>query len=156
MGYRDDNLDDRADLALRRALERLNALEQAAPPPDLVTRAARRLPAAAPAIAARQLARQRALRLIRRAALASVLALIALLGLAGILGGGLARTFGDGAAGVSRTLLTVQLLAKPLWHSVGAGGSMLTLGGLVVIAGAAWLWWWMLRRTPIYYTENAP
>jgi hypothetical protein len=160
MGYRDDDFvdDERADTRLRQALGRLRALDQLAPPPDLVTRTARRLPAAPPAIAARQIARRAALRFAARVAIAGTLALIVVLGVAGVFGGGgrLARLFGDGGSGISRALLTVQLLAKPLWHSVGSGGAALVVAGMLALAGAAWLWWWALRRTPIYYTENAP
>jgi len=160
MGYRDDDFlsDERADARFREALGRLQALDPAAPPPDLVTRTARRLPAVPPEIAARQIARRAALGLVARVVLAGLVALVALLGLAGVFGAGerLARLFGDGGSGISRALLTIQLLAKPLWHSVGSGGTALLVAGVVGLAGAAWLWWWALRRTPIYYTENAP
>ena len=159
MGYRNDDFvnDERADAALRQALERLQALDQVAPPPDLVARTARRLPAASPAVAASQIARRAVLGFVARSVIAGVVVLIALLGVAGVLGGGerLARLFGDGGSGLSRGLLTVQLLAKPLWHSVGSGGAALLITGLVALACAAWLWWWTLRRTPIYYAENA-
>ncbi len=132
MGYRNDDFvnDERADAALRQALERLQALDQLAPPPDLVARTARRLPAAPPAVAAGQIARRSG-------------------------GERLARLFGDGGSGLSRGLLTIQLLAKPLWHSVGSGGAALLITGMVALACACWLWWWTLRRTPIYYAENA-
>lgn len=158
MGYRDDDINnDRADLAVRRALERLQALDPVAPPPDLVTRAARRLPNVPPAVAARQLARRRAMRLALRLAFGGVFGLCLLLGLASMFGGqGLAGVFGDGGAGVSRVFLTMQLLAKPLWHSLGSGGTALPIAGIAAVAGAGWLWRWMLRRTPIYSMENAP
>lgn len=158
MGHRnDDFVDERADTRFRQALARLQALDQVAPPPDLVARTARRLPAAPPEIAARQVARRAALGIGARVAVAGLVALIALLGVAGVFGAGerLARLFGDGSSGISRALLTVQLLAKPLWHSVGSGGAALLVAGVLGLAGAAWLWWWVLRRTPIYYTENA-
>src|SRR5436309_1056944 len=88
--------------------------------PPMRCRTARRLPAAPPAVAAGQIARRAALRFAARLAIAGVVALIALLGVAGVLGAGgrLARLFGDGGSGLSRGLLTIQLLAKPLWHSV--------------------------------------
>jgi hypothetical protein len=157
MGYRNDDFidDERADAKLRQALERLQALDQLPPPADLVTRTARRLPAAPPALAARQIARRA---VWRATAIAGAVALLVLLGAIGVFGGGerLARLFGDGGSGVSRVLLTIQLLAKPLWHSVGSGGAVLLATGVVALAAAAWLWWWALRRTPIYYMENAP
>jgi hypothetical protein len=156
MGYRDDDIIDpeRADAALRRALDRLQALDPVPPPPDLVTQTGRRLPAAPPAEAARQLARRRMLQVGARAALFALGALIVLLGVSGLTGGArVALLFGDGAGGVSRTFLMVQLLAKPLWHSLGSGGAVAII---VALAGAVWLWWWALRRTPIYQVENAP
>jgi hypothetical protein len=158
MGYRDDDIvdQDRADAALRRALERLQALEAAPPPPDLVTKTARRLPAVPPAIAARQLARRALLGAALRLGAVVALALVLLLGVASVLGigGRLALLFGDGGVGLSRALLTVQLLAKPLWHSLGMGGALPV--AVAAAVGAGWLWWWTLRLTPIYSTENAP
>ena len=160
MGYRNDDFidDERADAKLRQALERLQALDQLPPPPDLVTRVSRRLPAVPPALAARQAARRVAWRFAARVAIAGAAALMVLLGAIGVFGEGerLARLFGDGGSGVSRALLTIQLLAKPLWHSVGSGGAVLLATGVVALVGAAWLWWSVLRRTPIYYIENAP
>jgi hypothetical protein len=160
MGYRNDDFinDERADAGLRQALERMQALDRLTPPPDLVTRTARRLPAAPPAVAARQIARRAALRFAARIVIAGVVALIALFGVVGVFGGGerLAQLFGDGGSGMSRALLTIQLLAKPLWHSIGSGGAAVLVAGILALAGAAWLWWWTLRRTPIYYAENAP
>jgi hypothetical protein len=160
MGYRNDDLLDaeRADAALRRALERLHALDQIEAPPDLVARTARRLPNISPAGAARQAAQRAALRIGLRLAIAGMVALLALLGVVGIFGGGsrLALLLGDGGSGLSRALLTIQLLAKPLWHTVGAGGAALLVSGMAALAGGCWLWWWTLRQTPIYYAENAP
>ena len=157
MGYRDDDIldDERADAQMRRALQRIQALDQLAPPPDLVTRSARRLPDAPPAVAARVAARRRLLRSALALAALGLIALLALVGLASLVGGSplVARLFGDGGAGLSRGLLMIQLLAKPLWHSLGAAPFV---SGLVALAGAAWLWWWALRRTPVYLAENAP
>jgi hypothetical protein len=158
MGYRNDDFidDERADARLRQALERLHALNQLPPPPDLVTRTVRRLPAVPPVLAARQIVRRAAWRLVARLAISGAVALLALLGVIGVFGGGerVARLFGDGGSGVSRALLTIQLLAKPLWHSIGSGGAALLTTGVVVLLGAAWLWWRALRRTPIYYAET--
>lgn len=160
MGYRDDDIvdSDRADAALRRALEQIQALDQLDPPPDLVSRTARRLPLVTPAMARRQVARQMALGITLRLALAGVAALLMVLSALSFFGGGerLALLFGDGERGLSRALLIVQLLAKPLWHAAAAGGAGLWLAGVVALAGASWLWWRTLRRTPIYAMENAP
>ncbi|MBK9713021.1 MAG: hypothetical protein IPO81_17180 [Kouleothrix sp.] len=158
MGRRDDDfIDERTDAALRRVLARLGEPSELEPPPDLVARTARRLPSAAPALAARSTARAAALRLALRVAVFGALALVALLGLWGALGGGarLAMLLGDGAVGPSRALLTLDLLAKPLLGVFVAAGGPLLLGGALTIAGAAGMWWWLLRRTPVEYVENA-
>ena len=159
MGRRDDDIvdDARAEAVLRHTLARLGEPSELAPPPDLVTRTARRLPAARPAIAARNAARAAALRLAIGAGVGSVLLLIALVGVWSALGGGpqLALLFGDGAGGLSRALLMLQLFAKPLLHSLGALGAPALLGGFAAIVGAGWLWWLLLRRTPVQYAEPA-
>jgi hypothetical protein len=117
----------------------------------------RRLPPGTPAVAARDATRRAALRLALRLALAGALLLVALVGVWSALGGGpsLALWFGDGAAGLSRALLTVELLAKPLLRTVGTGGALGLLAGLVGLASASWLWWRLLRRTPVSYAERA-
>jgi hypothetical protein len=160
MGRRvDDFLDDeRADAAMRRVLARVSEPSQLAPPPDLVARTARRLPAEPPALAARNAARRRAIRLGLGAALAVLVALVALAGVMSAFGEArIAMLFGDGGSGLSRFLLMLQLLAKPLLRTVVAVGLPLLLGGVVVLAAAGWSWWWLLRRTPGYgYAENGP
>ena len=161
MGRRDNNFvnDDRADAALRRLLARIGEPTQVEPPPDLVTRTARRLPAEPPALAARRMARRRALRLGLWAAACAALALIALLGVWGTLGGGpqIALLFGDGGSGLSRALLILQLLAKPLVRTIGAAGAPLLLAGAAAVAGAGWLWWRLIRRDLSYaYAGTGP
>jgi hypothetical protein len=159
MGSRnDDFLDDEpADAALRRLLARSGQPAPAPSPPDLVTRTMRLLPAHPPAIAARNARRRAAARLALRLALAVALALVALAGIWSVVGGGpsLGLLLGDGTSGISRALLTIELLAKPLLRTVGAGGALWLLAGLLALAGAGWLWWRLLRRTPVYYTERA-
>lgn len=158
MGHRDDFLDDeRADAIIRRVLARLDEPSAIAPPPDLVTRSARRLPADPPAVAARNLARRAGLRAGARAAAFGALILLAALGIWSALGGQpLALLLGDGTSGLSRALLTLQLLSKPLLHTVGALGGPPLAAGALALAGAGWLWWQMLRRTPAHYPEQAP
>jgi hypothetical protein len=157
MGSRNDNFidDERDDAALRRLLARLDQPAAVPPPPDLVTRTLRLLPSGSPAIAARNAARRTAIRLVSLVALAGALALVGLLGIWSAVGGGpsLALLFGDGASGLSRILLTLELLAKPLLRTVAASGFGL-LAGLVALAGAGWLWWRLLQRTPVYYQEH--
>jgi hypothetical protein len=160
MGHRDDDFlnDERADAALRRVLARLGEPVQVAPPPDLVTGTARLLPSEPPALAARSAQRKAALRLVLRVSLFSILALVLLLGLSIALGAEpqIAMLFGDGGSGISRALLTLQLLAKPLLRTVLLVGAPFLLAGIVVVASAGWLWWWLLRRTPVYSYAESP
>jgi hypothetical protein len=159
MGNRDDHLinDRRDDEVLRRLLERSGQPVAAQPPPDLVTRALRRLPQEPPPAAARAAARRAVRRVALRWALVGALALIGLLGIWSVLSGGpsLALMFGDGVSGLSRVLLTLELLAKPLLRTTAAGGPLMMLAGLLALASAAGLWWRMLRRTPAVYVERA-
>lgn len=159
MRRRDDNFldDESADALVRRLLARASEPTPVPVPPDLVTRIARQLPAEPPTVAARHLARSRATRLGLGAALVMVVALLALAGVTSVIGGeaGIVPLFGDGAGGLSRVLLMLQLLAKPLLRTVGAIGVPLIFGGVVALAVAGWSWWWLLRRTPAYsYAEN--
>jgi hypothetical protein len=157
MGSRDNHLldDQRYDELLLRLLERSGQPAAAAPPPDLVTRTLRRLPQEPPAIAGRIAARAARRRLALRAALASVLALIGVLGIANVLGGAsLALLFGNGVSGLSRALLTMELVAKPLLRAVGDSAGLWMLVGLLALAGVGWLWWRMLQRTPVVYAER--
>src|SRR5215831_16611387 len=129
MGSRDDNLldDGRADALMRRLLARTGEPSEAVPPPDIVARTMRRLPAGPPARAARR----RAIQLAFGVILLGAVALVALVGLANMLGGGpdLALLFGDGGGGLSRVLLTLHLLAKPMVRAVGLVGMPLLLVG---------------------------
>jgi len=158
MGSRDDNLidDHRHDELLLRLLARSGQPTAAAPPADLVTRTLRRLPPEPPAVAGRAAARRANRRLALRVMLGLVLALLGLLGIWSVLGGGpsLALMFGDGVSGLSRTLLTVELLAKPLLRIVGAGGGLWMAAALLALAGIGWLWWRLLQRTPALYAER--
>jgi len=83
-----------------------------------------------------------------------MLALLGLLGIWSVLGSGpsLALMFGDGVSGLSRTLLTVELLAKPLLRI--AGGGLWMAAGLLALAAIGWLWWRLLQRTPALYAER--
>ena len=159
MGYRDDSMsaEERAEAALRRALAQLGEPAAAEPPPALVSRTARRLPALPPAQAARAARAAALLRLLARAGITLLVALVALAGALSIVGGEwLARLFGDGSAGLSRTLLTLQLLAKPLWRSVGAVSPAQLAVGVALAAGGAALWWWLARLAPRFALERGP
>ncbi|MBK9941402.1 MAG: hypothetical protein IPP13_07255 [Kouleothrix sp.] len=159
MGHRDNQLthDERAEAALRRALERLGEPQHAAPPDDLVTRTSRRLPNLPPAQAALAAARATAIRRGLRLALGGVLALIVLIGGISILSGEqLALLFGDGAGGLSRAVLTLQLMVKPLWRLVVSAGALQALGVTVALLATSAGCWQLIRSTPIYAVENAP
>jgi hypothetical protein len=149
--------DQRYDELLLRLLERSGQPAAVPPPPDLVTRTLRRLPPVLPVVAGQAAARRAGRRLALRVTLALALALVGLLGIWSVLGGGpaLALLFGDGVSGLSRALLTVELLAKPLLRTAGAGGGLWMLAALLALAGVGWLWWRLLRRTPVVYAERA-
>ncbi len=158
MGSRDNHVidDQRHDELLLRLLERSGQPSVVPPPADLVTRTLRRLPQELPAIAGQAAARRARRRSALRVTLALALALIGLLGIGSVLGGGpsLALMFGDGVSGISRVLLTVELLAKPLLRTAGVAGGLWMLAGLLALAGIGWLWWRLLRRTPVVYAER--
>ncbi len=158
MGSRDNHVidDQRHDELLLRLLERSGQPSVVPPPADLVTRTLRRLPQELPAIAGQAAARRTRRRSALRVTLALALALIGLLGIGSVLGGGpsLALMFGDGVSGISRVLLTVELLAKPLLRTAGVAGGLWMLAGLLALAGIGWLWWRLLRRTPVVYAER--
>jgi hypothetical protein len=145
-------------MIVRRLLARSGEPVHLPPPPDLVTRTGRRLPPVPPVLAARIAARRRTTRLAIYTLVFGAIALVALVSLLDVLGGRpqLALLFGDGGSGLSRALLTLHLLAKPLVRTVGAiGAPLLVLGGVVVI-GAGWMWW-LLRRPPAYsFMERTP
>jgi len=148
--------DQRHDELLFSLLERYGQPMAPQPPADLVTRTLRRLPPELPAVAGQAAARRASRRLMLQATLVVVLALLGLLGIWSVLGGGpsLALMFGDGVSGLSRALLTVELLAKPLLRTAGAGGGLWMVAGLLALAGTGWLWWRLLRRTPAVYAER--
>jgi hypothetical protein len=154
MGRRDDRFldDERADVALQRLLARAGEPSQVSPPADLIVRAARRLPAAPPSLAARRIRRRQTVRLALIVVICGLVALVGLASLLDVLAGHdqLARLFGSGGSGISRVVLTLQLLVKPALRAIGAVGVPLLIVGSVAIAVAAWLWWWLLRRTPTY------
>lgn len=131
--------DEQADMWLR---QRLGAL-QAVPPPDLVTRTARRLPNMPPTVAARVAARQRALRRMLAVTASLAVAFVALAGLLDMLDAGpsLAGWFGDGRSGFSRAVLVVQLLLKPLLGTLLEVGLVPLVVSALVALGGGWLWW---------------
>ena len=160
MGSRNDRFidDERADALMLRLLAHSDEPALAAPPPDLVSRTSRRLPSEPPALAARRQAGRRLLRVALAALLIGAVVLVALVGLGGILAGEprLALLFGDGASGVSRLLLTLHLLAKPLIHSVGAVGLPWLAALALALAVFGWLWRRLLLVPALAYAEKRP
>ena len=159
MGSRDDRFldDERADARMLQLLERMGEPIRADLPPDIVTSTARRLPSEPPALAARRVARRRATRLTLTGIVLSAVALVALVGIASIASGEprLAMLFGDGGSGLSRTLLMLYLLAKPIVRMLSVIGAPLLLAGALALVAGGWLWSWLLRPTRIYaYVEN--
>lgn len=158
MGSRDNRVidDPRYDELLLRLLERSGQPAAAEPPPDLVTRTMRLLPQEIPAMVGRAAIRRARRRLALRVILVIAVALIAVFGIWSVFGGGpsLALMVGNGVSGLSRVLLTAELLAKPLLRTAGIGDGLWMLAGLLALAGLAWLWWRMLLRTPVVYAER--
>lgn len=152
MGRRDDSFldDERADMALRRLLARAGEPSQVSPPADLIARTARRLPAAAPTLAARRIRQRRTVRFALTIVICGLVALVAFASLLDVLAGNgqLALAFGSGGSGISRVILTLHLLVKPALWAIGAVGVPLLIAGGVATVVAAWLWWWLFRRTP--------
>jgi hypothetical protein len=157
MGSRDNHFidDERADALMRRLLARV---EQPIPPqpPDLVTRTVRRLPAMPPALAAANAARSRRRRIAIGAAVLGAFVLIALIGLAGVIDGSprLALIFGDGGQGLSRALLMLHLLVKPIVRVVAAAGAPLMLASVFALLAGGWLWWRLLPAPAYAYAES--
>ena len=158
MGSRDNHTidDQRHEELLLRLLERSSQPAAVAPPSDLVTRTLRRLPQEPPAVARQSSARRAGIRLAVRVTLVLMLAFIGIVGIWNVLGGGpsLAMLFGNGVSGLSRVLLTVALMAKPLLRIAGAGGGLWMLAGMLALAGMGWVWWRLLQRTPVVYVER--
>src|SRR5262249_2984759 len=148
MGSRDDHFidDERADALMRRLLARADQPISAPPPPDLVTRTARRLPAAPPALAAANAARRRTMRIAIGTTILGAFVLVGVVGLAGVISGtpSLALLFGDGGQGLSRALLMLHLLAKPIVRAIGAVGAPLLLASALGLLAGGWLWWQLL------------
>ncbi len=159
MGSRDDRFldDEHADTRMLQLLARMGEPIRTDLPPDIVTRTARRLPSEPPALAARRAARRRATRLALAGIVLGAVALVALVSIASMASGEprLAMLFGDGGSGLSRTLLMLYLLAKPIVRMLSVIGAPLLLAGALALVAGGWLWRWLLRPTRIYaYAEN--
>jgi hypothetical protein len=158
MGSRNDNFidDERADALMLRLLARNDEPTLALPPPDLVTRTARQLPIEPPALAIQKATRRRLLRVALALFLLLAFALVALVGLAGMLAGEprLALLFGDGTSGISRLLLTLHLLSKPLVRSVATVGLPSVVVLLLALLTGGWLWRRLVLAPPFAYVEK--
>jgi hypothetical protein len=159
MGSRDDRFldDERGDARMLQLLARMGEPIQADLPPDIVTRTARRLPSDPPALAARRAARRRATRLALTGIVLGAVALVALVSIASMASSEprVALLFGDGGSGLSRTLLMLYLLAKPIVRMLSVIGAPLLLAGALAFIAGGWLWRWLLWPARIYaYAEN--
>ena len=154
MGHRADDLldEEHADAAMRRVLESSRHSIALEPPPDLVTRTLRRLPPVSPAIAARAAARRRVQSLILIGGVSLLATFTIFVGLWNIFGSGtqLALMFGDGRSGLSRVLLILQLVIKPLIAMLLAVAPVFLVTSALVVIGGGWLWWRLIRQTPVY------
>lgn len=154
MGSRANNpLDEKhADAAIRRALERNGQFGLLEPPPDIVTRTLRRLPPVPPALAARAEARRRAPHLALLSSLSLLAILTISLGLWDLFGSGtqLALMFGDGSGGISRVLLILQLVIKPVIATFATVAPMFLFTSTLVVIGGGWVWWRLIRHTPVH------
>jgi hypothetical protein len=154
MGPRANNpLDEEhADAAMRRVLERNDHFVSREPPPDLVTRTLRRLPPVPPAVAAPAEFRRRARRLALLSGIGLFAVLAVFLGLWNVFGAGthLALIFGDGSGGLSRVLLIVQLLIKPLIATFSSVAPVFLLTSTLVVLSGGWWWWRLIRQTPVH------
>lgn len=148
--------DERSDAAFRRVLALVDEPRQIDPPPDLVTRSLRRLPAEPPALAARRLSRRSWRRTALSLGVGAVILTLALLNLlsdAGVLPTS-ALILGDGSGGLSRVLLTLHLLTKPLLHSLAVDPLVLVGSAALALVGGG-LWWWLVRQAPVYAVVEA-
>lgn len=150
MGKRDQHIvnDEHADATFRELLSQRAQPLYIDPPPDLVTRTARKLPSVAPAVAAQQAARQRMARGIITGFFILVVLLIALTGVLDVAGSGpqLASLFGDGSSGVSEALLMARLLVKPIIGILFTMMPALLVTSSVIAVVGGWLWWALVRQ----------
>lgn len=148
MGNRDDNSidDERADMLLRRTLERE---EQNIPTaPDLVARALNRLPPGPPAVAARRLQARRRNRMTAIISVVVPLVLLACLNIWSVAAHGpqMAFMFGDGQTGLSGMLLGLHLVAKPIWNTLRTLDTTVVLGSLLGVGVCVIVLRWLVRR----------
>jgi hypothetical protein len=156
MGYRDNtDLDDeQVDALMARVLGDMRA--PVLPPPDLVTRTARRLPPVPPRIAAQHAQHHHMFRKVVLWFLAVATVFVVLIGVAGIFSGNpyFALLFGDGSHGLSQMLLSLSLLAKPIVRAPGMLGYPVIFASLSVLVGSIWLWVRLLPLPAYVYAEK--
>lgn len=144
--------DEQADESLYQALEQAGYLHPKTPPSDLVTRTLRQLPQITPAAAQRTAQKQRLWRFVTVGAAVTLVLCIVFVGLWNTFGmhSPVVVTLGDGSSGISRLLLTLHLMSKPLVRSFGSLVPSLLFIGTFIAVGSAWLWWIVIQRTPVY------
>ncbi len=124
--------EDPAESEFRRLLRVYGEPSNLNPPPDLVARTARQLPPETPASALRRLYIRR---ILRWAILALILCAV-LLGVVLLFATGPATTPIGGQVGFGRTLLTLQLILKPIKGLITIFGLPLLLVGVSASVGA--------------------
>jgi len=128
------------------------------PPPDLVVRTMRRLPPHPPALAVRRAARQRLRRRVLLAGIAVLVLGVTIPGVWHLLGGPAPELlFGNGSSGLSYLLLLLDLLARPVLHTISMVSPTVLGASILILAGSVYGWWQLVRRTPVYApTEWSP
>lgn len=121
-----------AESEFRRLLRMYGEPSNLNPPTDLVTRTARQLPAETPAQALRQVQ----IRRLARWAILGLFLLAVVLGIIILFAIGPATAPIGGQAGLGRTLLTLQLILKPLKGLLSMVGLPLLLIGIAAGGGS--------------------
>lgn len=144
--------DEQANDSLYQALDQAGYLHPKTPPSDLVTRTLRHLPQVAPATAQRTSKRRHTWRVVTTGAAIAVVLFVVFAGMWNTFGvhSPVVFTFGEGDSGISRLLLTLHLMSKPLVRSLGSLAPSLLFIGTFIAIGSAWLWWFLIQRTPVY------
>lgn len=126
------------------------------PPPDLVTRTARRLPPVPPRIAAQHEQHHRLFKKVMVWFLSVATAFVVLIGVAAVFSGNpyFALLFGDGSQGLSQMLLSLSLLAKPIVRAPSMLGYPVVFASISILVGSIWLWVRLLPLPAYLYAEK--
>jgi len=157
MGYRDNILDvddTLTDPALKGLLDpSADLVDTDHLAADLVSRTLNMLPSVPPAAAAQRREAQRRRRTILLGVLGALLLAVAAFNIWGVVGNGpqLAFVFGDGRAGPSAVLLSIQLAVKPLWNTIRETQVSFLVGALLVTVASILAVWQIVHRLQSRY-----